>query len=118
MKRAVLNAIVGIIGAIGATVVQAAPTACPARSGDARLAQVTVYDGPLADNASLAPDTTRTARGVTVQQWRVDYVYRAGRRINLSCAYDSKPPAVVPVAAPAKLCRYVWGRTAARASCG
>jgi hypothetical protein len=84
----------------------AAPTGCPAADGGVRLTDATVYDGPIADNAILAPERERRVRGGTVNEWPVRYVYQAGREVVLECRYAQRPPVVVRVARPVGTCRY------------
>ena len=94
-----------------------APFACPASDGGAPLANGAVYDGPIAENAQLAPDAERRIRGGTVNTWPVAYIYQAGRQVYLSCTYPNRPPVTVAVTRPVKACRYTAQGTRQRLSC-
>ena len=61
---------------------------CPATSGGshATLSQVTLYSGPVADDASLAPDSSTTEHGVTTNTWPL-----AGEgKVTIVCLYRGK----------------------------
>ena len=65
---------------------------CPATSGrlHAPLSQVTLYSGPVADDASLAPDSSTTEHGITTNTWPL-----AGEgRITIICLYGAKARAI------------------------
>lgn len=94
-----------------------APFACPVSNGGAPLSDGAVYDGPIAENALLAPDSERRVRGGTVNTWPVAYIYQAGRQVNLSCSYPNRPPVIVPVTRPVKACRYTARGARQRLSC-
>ncbi|VXC91940.1 STY0301 family protein [Sphingomonas sp. 8AM] len=91
---------------IGIVAMAAAMSAtCPAHRGGAPLHNVDIYDGPTADNAVLAPDATRRLNRTTVQVWRVEGVYRAGRSLNVRCGYAAGGSVMVPVTQPVRECR-------------
>ncbi len=50
-----------------------------------RLAGITFYDGPIADNASLVNDQTTKASGREIATWR--FTGMAGRLVWVSCSY-------------------------------
>lgn len=83
----------------------AAAATCPAHRGSAPLRSVDLYDGPITDNALLAPDTTRRLNRTTVQVWRVDGVYSARRSLHIRCGYAIGGSVVVPVTKPVRECR-------------
>ncbi len=91
---------------IGIVAMAAAVTAtCPAQQRGAPLQNVEIYDGPIADNAVLAPDATRRLSRTTVQVWRVEGVYRAGRSLNVRCGYAADRSVLVTVTRPVRECR-------------
>jgi hypothetical protein len=53
-----------------------------------RLRQVDIYDGPRADNAILAPDTSDEAGGKLVNRWS----FSADQKVTVVCAYGPKGP--------------------------
>lgn len=77
---------------------------CPARHNGTPLASFQIYDGPLADNAVLAPDTTRESRGVVTEEWGVTTVYTSGRHLNLRCSYGKHGDVIVALPRPVKQC--------------
>ena len=83
----------------------AVAAACPAQQRGAPLQGVDIYDGPIADNAVLAPDATRRLNRTTVQVWRVEGVYRAGRSLNVQCGYAAGGSVLIPVTRPVRECR-------------
>ncbi len=69
-----------------------AASLCPATSGRAHapLSQVTLYSGPVSDDASLAPDSSTTEHGITTNTWPL-----AGEgKITIVCLYRGKGSAV------------------------
>lgn len=87
--------------------------ACPSTHRGAALVSFALFDGPIADNAILAPESSRTRGGVTVQRWPVAGVYAAGRRLNLRCDYRRGTSLVVPVRRPVRACTARIGRSVA-----
>lgn len=97
--------------ALAATGAIAAGQACPATRDGRPLSTAQVLDGPVADNAILAPDTGWTRAGVDVATWQVAYVYEAGRQVTLDCRYDGvAEPVVVRIETPVMTCRYSGSR--------
>lgn len=45
----------------------------------------TLFDGPIRDNASLAPDGTQQVRGTWVNTWRLGQ----GQQVTLVCRYQA-----------------------------
>ena len=95
-----------------------APAAiCPPIRQGRPLQAVTLYDGPVSDNAILAPDSSRTTGGVLAQQWTVADIYRQGRALTVRCRYrgagevEAKPPG------PVAVCRARWSKAAASFDC-
>ncbi|MBP0495564.1 STY0301 family protein [Roseomonas indoligenes] len=89
---------------------------CPAMQDGRPLREVTLFDGPPAELASLVPD--QRGRRVT---WDVAYIRQAGRAAYLVCGYDRvtrKLEAEVP--ARARQCGFTsapGGRIAGAVEC-
>lgn len=79
--------------------------ACPPVNQGRRLRTVTIFDGPVANNAALAPDTTRSVHGGYAQRWTIEGIYGAGRRITLRREYNDRSPLFVSVRQPVRECR-------------
>jgi hypothetical protein len=73
----------------------AAEARCPASNGGAGLHTVTLFDGPLSDQADLAPDSVAKVAGGTRSAWQVAYVFEAGRQLFVECDYGRKGGKVV-----------------------
>lgn len=95
----------------------AAAAACPSAQAGTSLSGFALFDGPVTDNAVLAPDTSRRRNGKLVQTWRVDGVYRAGRSLTLRCDYPRRPPLFVPVTRRMTTCRATWHAARPSLSC-
>lgn len=95
----------------------AAAVTCLSLRDAAPLVGFALFDGPVADNAILAPDTSRRSHGVLMQTWRVDGVYRAGRSLTLRCDYPRRPPLFVPVARRMTMCQARWHAAGPSLSC-
>jgi hypothetical protein len=95
----------------------AAAVTCPSPRDAAPLVGFALFDGPVADNAILAPDTSRRSHGVLVQTWRVDGVYRAGRSLTLRCDYPRRLPLFVPVTRRMTTCQARWHAAGPSLSC-
>jgi hypothetical protein len=102
--------------ALAAAAVQL-PTACPAANGGVRLTGGQVIDGPVAQNAILAPDGVRRVGRAEVSSWDVAYVYAAGRQVHLLCEYAKRPPVIVKISRAVKTCRYSDARTRQSLAC-
>ncbi|WP_341208393.1 STY0301 family protein [uncultured Sphingomonas sp.] len=90
---------------IGIVAIAAAVTAtCPTQRRGAPLHSVDIYDGSITDNAVLAPDATRRLNRTTMQVWRVEGVYRAGRSLNVRCGYAAGGSVMMPVTRPVREC--------------
>ena len=88
---------VALAGLVLLPVAAQAAVLCPLTQNDHRLDEVTMFDGPPAELASLVPEQ----RGRRVS-WKVAYIRQAGRRGFLVCGYTKAAPKVeveVPVAA-------------------
>ena len=95
-----------------------APAAvCPPVRQGRPLQAVTLYDGPVAENAALAPDRSHKAAGALVQDWTVAEVYRQGRSLIVRCRYRGN--AEVEVRPPGSVagCRARWSRAENRLDC-
>lgn len=86
----------------------AAAATCPSMHKGARLTAIDLFDGPLADQAILAPDTTRRTKRGLIQTWQVGKVYRDGRALNLRCQYATGRAMSVPLPEPVSTCRMTW----------
>ncbi|HRH75752.1 MAG TPA: hypothetical protein PK129_00250 [Cellvibrionaceae bacterium] len=58
---------------------------CPERSASF-VKSVQVFDGPVGEMAILVPDEAKEDHGF----WKLDYVYAAGRTVNIRCEYTDK----------------------------
>lgn len=78
-------AIAALAGAAtpGPAAAQGTLSVCPAALGGQRLTGATFFDGPLADNAALAPDESIQRGESVVNTWR--FANRA--RITIRCSY-------------------------------
>lgn len=74
---------------------------CPARP-DSHVKAVDVYDGPIADMAILVPDEATDTEGF----WRLAYVYRSGRAVNIRCKYSDGAIVEVEIKNEIGKCRY------------
>ena len=82
-----------ILSAMAANATVQAATMCPAIAGGHPLRALgggTLYEGPVKDNASLAPDESRAVRGGFVNTWKFD----AAPNVTLVCQYEGASPAV------------------------
>ena len=68
---------------------------CPAENAGSKLQMVTVFDGPLSENASLVPDSIKTVQGATRSEWSVAYIFTDGRPLFVSCGYGKAKPVVI-----------------------
>lgn len=87
-----MASVCGIGHAIGAEVCAAKPA----------LRNVTVFDGPPAELASLVPDEG----GDTGGSWELGYVYDAGRTVWVRCQYADGTSADVQLSAKVGKCEY------------
>jgi hypothetical protein len=74
---------------------------CTPRAGQP-LRFVDVFDGPVADQAKLVPDEAGERSG----QWKLGYVYDAGRFVTVRCKYADGQAVDVKLAAKVQACRY------------
>ncbi|MFA5121804.1 STY0301 family protein [Zavarzinia sp.] len=87
---------------------QAAEVACPAAQGGAPLANVTLFDGPPEELASLVPDdSTRDKNGDTRSTWDVSYIPQAGRTLYVQCDYGKATAPVTLKAEGVQSCAFV-----------
>ena len=54
-----------------------------------------MYDGPPSERADLMPDSFHGTKRVGRSEWDVAYIFRAGRRLYVSCDYGPTIAAVV-----------------------
>ncbi len=91
--RPIISTLALLFIAGASTAAQSSPASlCPATSGrsPAPLSQVTLYSGPVSDNASLAPDSSTTERGITTNTWPL-----AGEgKVTIVCQYRGKGRAI------------------------
>ncbi len=73
---------------------------CAAKSQ--ALRNVTVFDGPPSELASLVPDEG----GDTSASWELGYVYDAGRTVWVRCQYADGTSADVQLSAKVSKCEY------------
>lgn len=82
----------------------ATETACPARPGSI-LIQSEVYDGPVEDNAVLAPDSSTGTANKGKNRFDVAGVYAQGRHVVLGCHYKGEAkPVFVEIKTKVKTC--------------
>lgn len=74
---------------------------CPERP-DSFVKTVEVFDGPVADMATLVPDESTN----TGAYWTLDYVYAAGRTVNIRCGYADKTSVDINLAEKIQKCVY------------
>lgn len=74
---------------------------CPVRP-DTVVKTVEVFDGPVADMATLVPDDSTD----TGAYWTLDYVYNAGRTVNVRCGYADKTSVDINLAEKIQKCSY------------
>lgn len=74
---------------------------CPERP-ESVVKTVEVFDGPVADMATLVPDESTN----TGAFWTLDYVYTAGRTVNIRCGYTDKTSVDINLADKIQKCSY------------
>lgn len=74
---------------------------CPAQPGQP-LRQVEVFDGPVEDLATLVPEIAKERFG----RWQLDYVYAAGRTVNVRCHYADGRTVDVALTKKVERCHY------------
>lgn len=80
---------------------------CPAYERNSPLVQVTVFDGPPNEMASLVPDVSKGSDHHTYASWDIGYIFDAGRILYLECSYlHSTKPITVKVDKKVKECVY------------
>lgn len=86
----------------------AADTACPSIAGK-MLIQSEVYDGPVEENAVLAPDSSTGTASKGKNRFDVSGVYTAGRTVVLGCHYKGEAkPVFVEIKTKVKTCEQVF----------
>jgi len=89
---------------VGAANADDAPSLCPAASyaGPSRilLSAIDIYSGDPADNATLAPDKSRTIGSTITNTWKLS----PGDMITIGCSYGPRPRVMVPAPAGARTC--------------
>jgi hypothetical protein len=66
---------------------------CPAMQGKNALASISVFDGPPAEKADLAPDLTKGSGDHLYSSWDIGYLFGMGRTPYLVCKYAGLPDA-------------------------
>lgn len=87
------NAVACLIATlIGFSPALAQTNGCPVRPGKI-LTAAEIYDGPVEDNAILAPDSSTGTAAKAVNRFDVGAIVAQGRKIVLSCHYkgEAKP---------------------------
>lgn len=74
---------------------------CPVREAKP-LRFVDVFDGPPAEAATLMPDVAQPQQG----EWKLGYVYDAGRFVSIRCKYTDGQTAEVKLSQRVEWCRY------------
>jgi hypothetical protein len=88
---------------IFATAVHADEIRCPAKSGNNKLSNVSIFDGPPEEKADLEPDNSKAG----VSTWDVSYIFENGGKLYLQCEYSGSPkPIVVEVDKMVHVCTY------------
>jgi hypothetical protein len=82
----------------------AAETGCPMGPGKI-LMQAEVYDGPVDDNAMLAPDSSSGTASKGKNRFDVGGVYAQGRHVVVGCHYKGEAkPVFVEIKTKVKTC--------------
>ena len=89
LLRACLFSASCVLSATLSTTAQAEPIKCPPLSGNSVLSAVTVYDGPIEENASLVPDSDKKVGKRFTSVWQVAEIYDAGRQVHVLCKYGA-----------------------------
>jgi hypothetical protein len=76
-----------------ATAAPAQSFKCPAMQGKNALASISVFDGPPAEKADLAPDLTKGSGDHLYSSWDIGYLFGLGRTPYLICKYAGLPDA-------------------------
>jgi hypothetical protein len=103
MHSRLLLATIAIVIASPALAAPAAPakySCAPAKDGK-KLQSLEVFDGPVADNASLVPDDSNQNNGT----WTFDGTYEDGRFITLRCKYAGGAVVDIEMKDKVKSCR-------------
>ncbi|WP_374438420.1 STY0301 family protein [Inhella sp.] len=80
----------------------ASVSVCPIQPGKA-LRQVTVFDGPPEELASLVPEPDAQGR----DSWPLAYVYQAGRQVWVHCQYQGEARRVLQLPEPVRHCHFL-----------
>ncbi|MFO1253093.1 MAG: STY0301 family protein [Inhella sp.] len=75
---------------------------CPSQPASA-LRQVTVFDGPPEEMASLVPEPDAQGR----DSWPLAYVYQAGRQVWVHCQYQDQTRRVLQLPEPVRHCHFL-----------
>lgn len=75
---------------------------CPSQPGTV-LHQVTVFDGPPEELASLVPEPDAQGR----DSWPLAYVYQAGRQVWVHCQYQDQTRRVLQLPEPVRRCQFL-----------
>ncbi|MBH9576966.1 STY0301 family protein [Inhella proteolytica] len=75
---------------------------CPSQPASA-LRQVTVFDGPPEELASLVPEPDAQGR----DSWPLAYVYQAGRQVWVHCQYQDQTRRVLQLPEPVRHCHFL-----------
>lgn len=97
--------IVTILSALTlASAAQAAPATCPPTHGGKALEQVTVFDGPPKDMASMRPEDGREVDRKLRQTWSIAEIIELGRQAHVECRYKGGASQIVKPPKSAKAC--------------
>lgn len=61
---------------------------CPSNQGNQPLARVSVFDGPPAQHADLAPDDQKGSGDHLYLTWEIAYLFAMGHDVFLVCRYS------------------------------
>lgn len=87
-----------------ASAANAAPLACPATLKGKALEEVTVFDGPPAEMASLRPEDGRETNRRMRQTWDIAEIGKSGRQVHMACRYKGGAKLVLQAPKSAKVC--------------
>ncbi len=80
----------------------ASVSVCPSQPGTV-LHQVTVFDGPPEELASLVPEPDAQGR----DSWPLAHVYQAGRQVWVHCQYQDHTQRVLQLPEPVRRCHFL-----------
>lgn len=98
---------VALMVLVGSASGRVASPRCPGSFQAAPLTTVSVFDGPLEEQADLVPSGGKRSKASSVSTWDVGYIYKAGRIVHLKCGYRTGVFIDVPVRGPVKRCTLI-----------